>query len=150
MEFDTEGIEEVFTKIEERLLANNCVRKIKYDNFEISTFDINQQAMLKEIAGNPIIYCLWSGNNFENLKPKYIGHAGPSISRQRIRAHLTKKNKATGAQLLKVKQELVSKNYIGLSFEIISPGYMRKALEDWLIDKNSTILEWNQIGKRKL
>jgi hypothetical protein len=149
IKFNRTEIEESFLKAENELLSESSVYEIIYENFAVETFDENQKELLKGLAGKPIVYCLWAGKGTQNLKPMYIGHASPIISRQRIRAHLTKKNKATGAQLLKVKELLLKKYSIGFSYVIINPGYMRKALEDWLINKNSKELSWNQVGKKK-
>jgi len=145
--FNKEKIEGDFLKAERVLMSKINIIEIIYDDFQIESFDKNQKELLSKISGKPIVYCLWTGDRITNFKPKYIGHTSPNISRQRIRAHLTKKNKATGAQLSKIKTLLKEKQPIGLSYLEIFPGYMRKSLEDWLINKYSNQLEWNRIGK---
>lgn len=148
VQFDRQGIEDVFYKAENILLDTKNLSVIKYFDFDHTTFDANNQELLNAIAGQPIVYCIWTGTSQSTLSPKYIGHAGSKISRQRVRAHLTKKNKATGAQLDRIKKVLKEKNCIGISTVTIEPAYMRKALEDWLIDKHSEILEWNAVGRK--
>ncbi len=150
IEFDTKKIEAIFLKAEEQLFNRQEIINIQYVNYDHTSFDANNQPLLQAVAGNPIIYCIWTGESVETLSPKYIGHAGRKISRQRLRSHLTKKNERTGAKLKNVIQELELKSIIGISKLIIDPHYMRKALEDWLIDRNSELLKWNQVGRNKL
>ncbi|WP_161890080.1 hypothetical protein [Pontibacter russatus] len=147
--FNYRLIEETFDIAEKAILDKSNIVQIIYNDFDCTTFDSNNKATLDSLAGNAIIYCIWSGKTPADFSPKYIGHAGKLISRQRIRNHLSKKHLATGAQLDRIKLELENKNSIGLSYLIIEPDYMRKPLEDWLISKHSGLLEWNQVGKRK-
>ena len=143
-EFDRISIESKFTEAEKFLFDKENIYKIKYDNFDITTFDKHNAELLKNIANKFIVYCLWLGNTEEELEPKYVGHAKNTISRQRLRAHLTKKNKATGAQLDKVTMYLGEKKYFGLTYLIIEPSFMRTSLEEWLISNNKEKLEWNK------
>lgn len=143
-EFDKCIIEKYFLKAENFLFDDKNIYHIKYKNFDVESFDKLNSEMLKNISNKFIVYCLWQGKNVEDLNPKYVGHAKNTISRQRIRAHLTKKNKATGAQLDKVKEFLSAKTHLGITYLIIEPGYMRTSLEEWLIYKHVDILEWNK------
>ncbi|MBC5992419.1 GIY-YIG nuclease family protein [Pontibacter cellulosilyticus] len=147
--FDYKSIEAIFEQAEEALFDKSNVLPITYTNFDCTTFDKYNKDLLGKISGNSIVYCIWTSKDAVDYNPKYIGHAGKNISRQRIRNHLTKKDSATGAQLENIKNQLLNNNSIGLSYLIIEPAYMRKALEDWLIDKNSFKLDWNNIGKRR-
>ena len=144
LEFDRVFIEREFTKAENFLFDARNVYAIKYDNFDVSSFDKLNSELLKNVSNNFIVYCLWMGDTPTDLKPKYVGHAKRTISRQRLRAHLTKKNKATGAQLDKIKKYLDEKKYIGLTYLIIEPSYMRTSLEELIINKNIEKLEWNK------
>lgn len=85
------------------------------------------------------------GDTKETLIPKYVGHAKNSISRQRIRAHFTKRNLATGSQLDNIKVN-IKNNFFGFSFVEIKPSFMRTSLEEWLIVncKRNDMLEWNK------
>lgn len=147
--FDAKVIEKSFRLAEKKLLDKSNAHIVLYNNYDITTFDSNNKTLLTEIASNSIIYCLWLGKHKSSMSPIYIGHAHKNISRQRMRAHLTKKNKATGAQLENVKDSLSKHAVIAVSYLIIEPQYMRKALEEWLIDKHSALLHWNKSGKRK-
>jgi hypothetical protein len=149
IEFNKNDIEKIFKLAEKKLFDAKNIKVINYPKFDHSSFDINNQDLLNATSGNPIVYCIWTGKTPDSLLKKYIGHAGKDIARQRIRNHLTKKHERTGSQLEKVINQLNSKNYIGISMVTIEPAYMRKALEDWLIEKNSETLEWNNIGRKK-
>jgi len=137
-------IEKSFSQAEMLLFNTENIYQVKYEDFDVTTFDRLNKEMLKNISNKCVIYCLWQGATLQELKPKYIGHAKNTIARQRIRNHLTKKNKATGAQLEKVKSALISKTFLGLTYLEIEPDYMRTALEAWLLQRNSSVLEWNR------
>lgn len=143
-EFDRNYIETKFLEAEKFLFDEQNIYQIKYDNFDKTTFDKLNSELLHNVSKKFIVYCLWLGDTQSDLKPKYIGHAKNTISRQRLRAHLTKKNKATGAQLDKITKYLDEKKFFGLTYLIIEPSYMRTSLEEWLINKNIDKLEWNK------
>ncbi|WP_417353179.1 hypothetical protein [Flavobacterium alkalisoli] len=147
--FNTTTIEALFGEAERILLDNTNITEALYTDFNPDTFDALNVELLSRAAGNAIVYCLWSGRDRGSMAAKYIGHAAGNISRQRIRAHLTRKNERTGAQLDKVKAVLLEGHCIGITMVRIEPPYMRKALEEWLIAKNSASLSWNRTGKIK-
>ncbi len=97
--FDTEQIESIFIEAEKKLFNKQDIFNVQYINYDHTSFDANNQPLLQAVAGNPIIYCIWTGDTVETLTPKYIGHAGKKISRQRLRSHLAKKHERTGAKL---------------------------------------------------
>ncbi len=142
--FSNSGIEALFLSAEKLLFNKSNLIPIKYDNFDVSTFDKLNKSLLQTISKKPIVYCIWVKANSNEYKAMYIGHAKETISRQRIRCHLTKKNKRTGAKLDNVKECLSRKETIALSYLIIEPSYMRKPLEEWLIIKNKEQLVWNR------
>ncbi|MFN8258151.1 MAG: hypothetical protein U0W24_20850 [Bacteroidales bacterium] len=145
--FNKEEIEKTFYNAQKILFDKINIHQIRYKDFDRESFDDLNKELLIAIAGKAIVYCLWVSDNKSAFIQRYIGHAAANISRQRIRAHLTKKNERTGAQLKKIIKALELKHNIGLSFIIIEPAYMRKALEEWLIENNSDTLEWNFVGK---
>lgn len=149
VEFKKALIEIDFERARNILLNKENISIIQYTDFDHTSFDSNNQELLNAVSGQPIVYCIWVGKSISTLSPKYVGHAGSKIARQRIRSHFTKKHDLTGAQLDKIIRELKNKNCIGFSKVIVDPPYMRKALEDWFIEKDSNILEWNLVGKRK-
>lgn len=142
--FNSNQLEREFAVAEKLLFNIKNVKIIRYNNFDVSSFDELNKILLKNVAGNYIIYCIWIGSNSQNLSPKYVGHAKSTISRQRIRNHLTKKNARTGAQLEMVKKALERKMSFGLTYLIIEPSYMRTSLEEWIINKNKETLTWNK------
>lgn len=145
--FNQTDIENKYREAKSALLDINNINFINYPNSDLESFDKNNQSLLKTISGNDIVYCIWSGNSQISMNPKYIGHTAGKTSRQRIRNHLTSKHKKTGAQLERVKKELEQGRYIGLTYIIIEPAYMRTSLEEWLLAQPSINLKWNQIGR---
>lgn len=149
VEFDRKTLEDKFQEAEDILLDKRNVSIIQYKDFDHTSFDDHNKDFLSEIAQKPIVYCIWTGKTANSLEYKYIGHVGKLYSRQRLRNHLTKKHKKTGAQLKNTILALKEKHVVGISFVVTEPHYMRKALEDWLIAKHSGNLKWNKAGKVK-
>lgn len=147
--FDQELIEEKFKEAADVLLDSHNISIITYADFNHETFDVHNKDFLNDIAQKPIVYCIWTGKTSETLEYKYIGHVGKQYSRQRLRNHLTKKHKKTGAQLKNTILALKEKHVVGISYVVTEPHYMRKALEDWLIEKHSEKLKWNKAGKTR-
>ena len=145
--FNTAAIEALFLEAEKVLFDRDTIIEALYIDFNPDTFDKLNAELLSKACGNAIVYCLWYGVNKSSMVAQYIGHAAGNISRQRLRAHLTRKNDRTGAQLDKIKAALRARHCIGISMIHIDPAYMRKALEEWLIAKNSEDLAWNRAGK---
>lgn len=149
LRFDKESIENKFKEAEDVLLDLKNVSIIKYEDFDHETFDRQNKDFLSVIAQKPIVYCIWTGIDIESLEYNYIGHVGKKQSRQRLRNHLTKKHAKTGAQLKNTILALKEKHVVGITYIVTEPHYMRKALEDWLIEKYSDNLNWNKVGKIK-
>lgn len=126
------------------LLNPKNIHIVKYDDFAVEKFHKDNNEFLSAVSNKNIVYCLWIGESTNHLEPVYIGQAKHTISRQKLRAHLTKKNAATGAQLDKIKDCLNNKKIIGLTFLTVEPGFMRTSLEEWLIIQNSQKLIWNK------
>jgi len=143
IKFDKKEIEKIFIKAERILFNKKNVIEIIFNDFDHKTFDANNKVLLKSVSQKAIVYCLWSGTSIEKVSQKYIGHSSSKYSRTRIRSHLAYKSVKTSAKLDNIKEELKLKNCIGISFLIIEPEYMRRSLEEWLIEKYSQILSWN-------
>jgi hypothetical protein len=151
IELDRVLIESSFEVVDALLLDKSRIRNLVYtDRDTIVAFDSGNSSLLAEITRQSIVYCIWFGETIENLVPKYVGHVSSKISKQRMIAHFSRKNKATGSQLEKVKIAVESDHFLGLTFVVIEPDYMRKAIEDWLIDKYSEQLVWNKQGRKKI
>jgi hypothetical protein len=150
LKFNTLEIENEFQKAANYLFSKSNVCYLTYSDKDVLSFDANNKEFLSEVKGKSVVYCLWTGTEKENIFPKYVGHVNSSISRQRFRAHLTKKNKATGAQLDKITAEVSLGYQIGVTYLEIDPAYMRKSLEDWLIQNHPDKAQWNKSGKKKV
>lgn len=150
VQFDKTSLEQKFKEAENILINSENVTLVEYEDYNHESFDKYNQGLLKAITQKPIVYCIWTGPSQKELQCKYIGHVGKKYSRQRLRNHLTKKHERTGAQLKNTIKALSEKYVVGISFIKTEPHYMRKALEDWLIDNNSKSLDWNISGRRKI
>jgi hypothetical protein len=147
--FDQQSIEQHFQQAADRLFDPQQRYPVQYRDFAAGTFDACNGDLLSAVSGKNIVYALWAGPTTDALAVVYIGHVGSSQSRQRVRNHLCKKHKRTGAQLKRVEATLATQGAIGFSFVEVEPGYMRKALEEWLIHKYRKQLKWNKAGKRE-
>ena len=73
----------------------------------------------------------------------YIGQTQEKSSKSRIRNHLVKKHKNTGAKLSKVQSAVNKQQRIGFSFVCIEPASMRHYVEEELCGKHKEKLLWN-------
>lgn len=148
--FDKTELETLFCKVEEKLFNKDQIHIVNYDNKDcVLNFDKRNQKFLGDINNKSVVYCIWVGNSTDSLEPFYIGHAKETISKYRMIAHFSRKNKATGSQLEKIKKAIDEDLILGATFIEIEPAYMRTSIEEWLIIKYSKKLEWNRNGKVK-
>ena len=142
--FNGKDLEKMFSKIERLLFDKLKICPIKYEDINNTELNYtkNNNSFIDAIKGEPAVYCIWlKRKSQKKFVPVYIGHA--KDPRSRMRNHLSKKDKRTGACLEKVKNAVKSNETIGVSFVKIKPPYMRTAVEEWLIYKNSDTLLWN-------
>lgn len=151
--FTNTDLEKCFFEIEKLLFdtSPSNIYTIKYegDDTELN-YTKNNEIFIAAIKGEPAIYCIWSKPvSQKEFVPVYIGHA--KEPRDRMRNHLSKKDKKTGSCLEHVQSAVRDNNVIGITFVKIKPPYMRTAVEAWLISKltakNSGILPWNNHGR---
>lgn len=104
--------------------------------------------LLESATGKAIVYLIHAGPE-HGMEPVYLGQTTGRYARQRVRNHLFKKHKRTGAQLVNVREASQAGQYIGFSFVEVSPSYMRHAVEEILIDQHALQLSWNKQGKTR-
>jgi len=151
IEFDKNELENWFSRAEDILFDKSEIRIINYENKDcVTNFDKLNQKFLMDINKKSVVYCIWMGNCQEELKPIYVGHAKDTISKYRMIAHFSRKNKATGSQLEKIKIAINDDFILGATFIQIDPAYMRTSIEEWLIIKHSNKLIWNKNGRLKI
>lgn len=150
VDFDKSQLETMFDEVETLLFDKGKIRNIVYCNKDcVTDFDKNNQEFLNDVNKKSIVYCIWLGTTISDFRPFYIGHVFETISKQRMIAHFSRKNKATGSQLEKIKVAVEDNMFLGVTFVQIEPAYMRTSIEEWLIEKHSKNLIWNIKGKRK-
>lgn len=149
VEFDKSQLETMFDEVETLLFDKGKIRNIVYCNKDcVADFDKNNHEFLNDINKKSVVYCIWLGTTISELRPFYIGHVFETISKQRMIAHFSRKNKATGSQLEKIKVAVEDNMLLGVTFVQIEPAYMRTSIEEWLIEKHAKHLAWNIKGKR--
>jgi hypothetical protein len=147
--FDKLTLEKMFSEVENQLFDQSKIRNIIYNNKDcVIDFDKNNKKFLDDINKKSVVYCIWVGKSPHDLNPIYIGHVYETISKQRMIAHFSRKNKATGSKLEKIKIAINDSQYLGATFIQIKPAYMRTSIEEWLIGKYADKLIWNINGKR--
>lgn len=150
IELDKTELEILFCGIEELLFEKSQIQIINYENKDsVINFDKLNQKFLNDIKNKSVVYCIWGGISLNSLSPFYIGHAKETISKYRMIAHFSRKNKATGSQLEKIKKAIAENLILGATFIQIEPAYMRTSIEEWLIGKHYDKLIWNKNGKPK-
>ncbi|WP_268845966.1 hypothetical protein [Flavobacterium aestivum] len=117
-------------KISENINGENVI------NFSIVNNYIN------DLEFKPNVYGLLTRDvNEENWKLRYIGQRKSKDIKQRLCQHLKKKHIKTGAQLNKIKSELVIGKEIGIKLLSIYPDELRQYYEEKLI--TDLQLDWN-------
>ena len=150
IEFNKTELENWFSRVENHLLDKSQIHIINYEDKNCETnFDKLNKTFLNDIDKKSVVYCIWVGDSKDNLKPCYVGHAKETISKYRMIAHFSRKNKATGSQLEKIKKAIEDDFILGATFIQIEPAYMRTSIEEWLIIKHSDKLFWNRNGRVK-
>ena len=148
--FDEPTLEKMFSVAERELFDKTKIRNIVYNNKDcITDFDKNNKKFLDDISKKSVVYFIWVGISINELSPFYVGHAFETISKQRMIAHFSRKNKATGSKLENIKKAIEDNCFLGVTFVQIDPGYMRTSIEEWLIVKYADKLIWNINGRRK-
>ena len=147
--FDKPTLEKMFSVVEKELFDKSKIRNIVYNNKDcVTDFDKNNKKFLDDINKKSVVYCIWVGTSIDDLRPFYVGHVFETISKQRMIAHFSRKNKATGSKLEKIKIAIEDNLCLGATFIQINPAYMRTSIEEWLIGKYADKLIWNINGKR--
>jgi len=146
--FNTEGLEVEFIAAERLLFNPQNIYQIIYHEFNFKTFKEKNKEFLKTIKNKSLVYCIWISESNDQMIVKYIGHVKAKDSETRITNHLGVDYKTVGSKIKYVKKELSLKKRIGISVLSIAPEYLRTSLEEWLITKNSAILQWNKAGKK--
>ncbi len=147
--FPESAISQLFKSAADYLLSPESVNVVRYEDRDVLTFRKGNVALLEPIRGRGIIYCIWEGEPGHPLESRYVGHVAPSISKERMVAHFCRKNEATGSKLANVTEAVKQGRVLGLSFMEIQPNYMRKALEEWLLNTYGNRFAWNIQGRKK-
>lgn len=146
--FQAADLEKCFAEIEKLLFDKSSIHAIEYSNANDTelNYSENNKTLIDAIKGEPAIYCIWVKQASQReFTPAYVGHA--KEPRDRMREHLSKKDERTGSCLEQVKRALQENGTIGITFVKIKPPYMRTAVEEWLIGRNSDALPWNSHGR---
>ncbi|MCG2792720.1 MAG: hypothetical protein L6262_04125 [Weeksellaceae bacterium] len=121
--FDKLTLEKMFSEVESQLFDKQRIRNIVYNNKDcVTDFDKNNKKFLDDINKKSVVYCIWVGTSFDNLNPFYVGHVFETISKQRMIAHFSRKNKATGSKLEKIKIAIEDNLCLGATFIQINPA----------------------------
>lgn len=99
--------------------------------------------LIKTAEAKPNIYgILIKKPNGKKWELKYIGQRKSKYIKDRLRQHLVKKHKKTGAQLERVNIELKDGNEIGIKLYAIQPDELRQFYEQKLLNNIETL--WNK------
>ena len=146
-----ETLERFLSSVEAALFQEECKLLVKYPQDSISPWntdrlDVANKEILDAISGVANLYAIFAAPNGSNLfSLKYIGKTRGKLARQRIRNHLIKKDKKTGAKLKHVKDHIQSGGQIKISWLKIEPESLRNYLEEELIARHAEA-EWNGTG----
>ncbi len=138
-----------FDAIGDQILNVNSVHVINHDFNDLKNCLINNEALLALVSSKDIVYCIWQTNEIGKFEKVYIGQSNAKGARARIRNHLFKKTGNTKSKLENIKKAVSQKKQIGFTFIEVKPAFFRAAIEEYLIQKYSDSLPWNEVGKNK-
>lgn len=143
------SLEEYLEKVEVALLQEAAQSSFEYPRQSISPWDTEQldtrnKAVLDAVSGVANVYAIFTAPNDTNdFSLRYIGKTTRKLARQRIRNHLIKKNKGTGAKLDKIIAHVRSDGLVKISWVKIEPESLRNYVEEELISRHKEA-DWNR------
>ena len=132
-----------------QLLNVELIYTVHHNFNNLETCLLKNETLLKSVSSRNIIYCIWQTNEIGKFEKVYIGQSNANGARARIRNHLFKKTGNTKSKLEYVKKAVSQKKQIGFTFIEVKPAFFRAAIEEYLIQKYSDTLPWNEVGKNK-
>jgi len=100
--------------------------------------------LLSLISNNANIYAIFTTEKNQKKRIlRYVGKTKKKSARQRLRNHLIKKHKKTGAKLSKVIDHVQAGGSIEVSWIAIEPESLRNYIEEELIKIHSES-NWNR------
>ncbi|WP_276976558.1 hypothetical protein [Flavobacterium filum] len=121
--------------------ANVLNVTIKNEDYLEVDFSIVKE-FIENMTNKPNIYGLLTKSNNSDWKLRYVGQRKSKDITQRLRQHLIYRNKKTGSQLEKVKNELQANVQIGIKLTSVQQDKLRHYYEEKLLQDFQT-LDWN-------
>ncbi len=121
--------------------ANALNVTIKNEDYLEVDFSIVKE-FIENMTNKPNIYGLLTKSNNSDWKLRYVGQRKSKDITQRLRQHLIYRNKKTGSQLEKVKNELQANVQIGIKLTSVQQDKLRHYYEEKLLQDFQT-LDWN-------
>ncbi len=149
-----EDLSHFVNSCEAKLFAKQIRREVTFPSNAISPWNSKKiteinEGLLSKISGSANIYAIFISEKGTKYKLVYIGQTSPKYARERLRNHLIKKHKDTGAKLNKVTEHVKNGGKIKIAWISIHPVSMRHFVEAELIKKHRKKLQWNLHGKQK-
>ncbi len=135
--------------IDQRLTDENSRTPVVFTSQYISSWDGDKLAdenevLLANASGKANVYMLFTAAKGSiDFKLRYIGKTKRKLARQRLRNHLFKKSKGTGAKLEAVKSHVNAGGTIKISWITIEPESLRNWAEEELISSHPEA-DWNR------
>lgn len=144
-----ETLEKFLHVVETELLRVDGRSLVTYPKTSVSTWDTSQldtanKEILAAVSGNANIYAIFTAPNDSSIfLLRYIGKTTRKLARQRIRNHLIKKDKNTGAKLDKIMAHARSGGLVKIAWIKIEPESLRNYMEEELINRHEEA-DWNR------
>lgn len=142
-------LEKFIEKVDKYLFDRKNQIEVLYPVSEISPWDpqgitIVNENLLKNLSHKASVYAIFTAKeNSEEYHLRYIGKSTKKLVRQRIRNHLIKKHKDTGAKLPQVIEHVKNKGKVKISWVGIEPESLRNFVEEELIQRHKES-SWNR------
>jgi len=149
MEFQNKDkLDSFLNEINDHLMNENNRWSVTFPPENVPNWDgenltTKNEELLVKISREANVYMLFTAEKGSTVyKLRYIGKTKREYAKERLKNHLFKKHKDTGAKLEEVKSHVKSGGSIKLSWVTIEPESLRNWAEEELISKHREA-DWN-------
>ena len=142
-------LDDFLTQINQHLIDKKNQTPVVFSPENISSWNAEKlieenEGLLTDASGRANVYMLFTAMKYAtDYKLRYIGKTTRKLAKQRLRNHLFKKHKGTGAKLEAVKSHVKEGGTMKISWVTIEPESLRNWAEEELISSHPEA-DWNR------
>ncbi|WP_429062241.1 hypothetical protein [Aeromonas veronii] len=148
-----DGLDEFSDACAEKLIIENPI-EIKYpDDCSLTNWPVDKikelnKSTLDSLRNSGNVYTLYTKdkNTGSAWIPMYVGQRKSEFLRDRMTQHLIKKCDGTASMFNAIKDAVLNKKTIAISYIKVEPESLRLYVEETIIAKRKDTLKWNTHG----